>query len=124
MTFVIFLAVTVLTGFFFYKKPKRLAVKSFPTEWQSLLKEHVRFYRDLPKERQTEFRLRIMQFLSEVYIESVQFEITNLDKLLVASSAVIPVFGFKEWHYYNLSGVLLYPDYFDEDLQFAESSKT
>jgi len=124
MIFVIFLAVAVLTGFFFYKKPKRLAVESFPAEWQSLLEEHVKFYRELSKEKQPEFRQRIMLFLSEVYIEGVQLEINDLDKLLVACSAVIPVFGFKEWHYFNLSGVLLYPDYFDEDLQFADSAKS
>ena len=46
------------------------------------------------------------------------------DKILVASSAVIPVFGFKEWHYYNLSSVLLYPDYFNEDLEFADTAKS
>ena len=123
MVFVIFLVVAVAAGFFLYKKPKNKAVTGFPAQWQSLLEENVHFYRELPAERQPEFRQRIMQFLSEVYIEGVQMELTDLDKLLVASSAVIPVFGFKEWHYSNLSGVLLYPDYFDEDLQFADSDK-
>lgn len=87
------------------------------------MEEHVRFYRNLPKEKQPEFRQRILQFLSEVYIDGVQIEITDLDKLLIASSAVIPVFGFKEWHYFNLTGVLLYPDYFDEDMEFADTDK-
>jgi Mlc titration factor MtfA (ptsG expression regulator) len=123
MIFVIFLVVAVIAGFYFYKSPKRSKVGSFLAEWEGLLQNHVRFYRELPKERQPEFRQRIMQFLSEVYIEGVQVEVTDLDKLLVACSAVIPVFGFKEWHYFNLSGVLLYPDYFDEDLEFADSAK-
>ena len=48
-----------------------------------------------------------MQFLGEVYIDGVQFELQELDKVLIAASAVIPVFGFKEWHYTNLSGILL-----------------
>jgi hypothetical protein len=38
---------------------------------------------------------------------------------LIVVSAVIPVFGFKEWHYTNLSGILLYPDNFNEDMQFG-----
>lgn len=46
-------------------------------------------------------------------------ELQELDKILIAASAVIPVFGFKEWHYTNLSGILLYPDNFNEDMQFS-----
>jgi Mlc titration factor MtfA (ptsG expression regulator) len=123
MFFVAFLVIAVFTGFYFYKNSKPKAVTSFPAEWERLLEEHVRFYRNLPAAKQPEFRARILQFMGEVYIDGVDTEITDLDKLLIASSAVIPVFGFKEWHYYNLTGVLLYPDYFDEDLQFADTDK-
>lgn len=123
MFFAIFLIGAVIAGFFFYKSSKPKAVKSFPAEWELLLEEHVRFYRNLPKEKQPEFRKRILQFLGETYIDGVGLEITDLDRLLIASSAVIPIFGFKEWHYYNLTGVLLYPDYFDEDMQFANTDK-
>ena len=42
-------------------------------------------------------------------------EVTDLDRLLVAAGAVIPVFGFPEWRYYNLSEVLLYRDRFNAD---------
>lgn len=123
MILVIFLVAAVFAGFYFYEKSKPKEVKSFPAGWESLLQEHVHFYRNLPAEKQPEFRKRIMEFLSEVYIDGVQLEINDLDKLLIASSAVIPVFGFKEWHYSNLTGVLLYPDYFDEDMQFADTDK-
>lgn len=57
-----------------------------------------------------------MLFLSEVYIDTVKLELEELDKILIAASAVIPVFGFEEWHYTNLSGILLYPDKFNEDM--------
>ena len=123
MVFAIFLVVAVAAGFFLYKKPKNIAVTAFPEQWQNLLEENVHFYRELAKERQPEFRQRIVAFLGEVYIEGVNTEITDLDKILIASSAVIPVFGFKEWHYFNLSGVLLYPDNFNDDLEFANTAK-
>jgi Mlc titration factor MtfA (ptsG expression regulator) len=123
MYFIIFLAVAVVAGVYFYKSSKPKVVKTFPAEWESLLQEHVRFYRSLPKEKQPEFSQRILQFLGEVYVDGVDTEITDLDKLLIACSAVIPVFGFTEWHYFNLTGVLLYPDYFDEDMQFANTDK-
>lgn len=123
MFFAIFLIAAIIAGVYFYKNSRPKVVESFSPEWENLLREHVRFYRDLSAEKRPEFRRRILEFLSEVYIDGVQIEINDLDKLLIASSAVIPVFGFKEWHYYNLTGVLLYPDYFDEDMQFADTDK-
>lgn len=124
MIFVVFLVVAVITGFLLYKKPKKGNVQAFPAKWKKLVQKHVLFYRELPAKRQPEFRRRMMQFLSEVYIEGVKTDITDLDKVLIASSAVIPVFGFKEWHYKNLSGILLYPDYFNNDLEFADTAES
>ncbi len=103
----------------FYRKAKRRRVQPFPYHWHKLLLENVLYYRNLSKGRQLVFQQRMMQFLSEVYIEGVQFELEELDKILIVVSAVIPVFGFKEWHYTNLSGILLYPDNFNEDMQFG-----
>ncbi|MEY8021312.1 zinc-dependent peptidase [Muriicola sp. SD30] len=45
-------------------------------------------------------------------------ELQDLDRIRIAASAVIPVFGFKEWHYTNLTGILLCPDHFNEILEF------
>ncbi len=118
MGFVIFLVVAVIAGFAMYKWPKSRVVEPFPKQWKKLLEKNVNFYRELPKKRRPEFHKRIMQFLSEVYIEGVGIEITDLDKIFIACSAVIPVFGFKEWRYNNLNTVLLYPDYFNDELQF------
>ncbi len=88
-----------------------------------MIKE-VAFYRLLSVAEQRRFQKRIMQFLSEIYIDSVSLEITELDTVLIASSAVIPVFAFKDWHYATLSAVILYPDNFNEDFQFSDKSKS
>ena len=101
---------------------KRRVVK-FPKHWHPILVENVHFYADLSNEEQERFQLRMMVFLSEVYIDTVKIKLTELDKILVAASSVIPVFGFKEWHYSTLSGVLLYPDTFNDDLQFDNKHK-
>ncbi|SDD90802.1 hypothetical protein SAMN05421636_102288 [Pricia antarctica] len=90
----------------------------FPKHWHSLLEKNVLFYHNLSKGRQVVFQQRMMQFLSEVYIDGVQLELQELDKILIAASAIIPIFGFEEWHYTNLSGILLYSDYFNGDLEF------
>ncbi|MDB2462835.1 zinc-dependent peptidase, partial [Algibacter sp.] len=39
--------------------------------------------------------------------------------VLLAASAVIPVFYFDNWQYSNLSTVLIYPDNFNKDLEFV-----
>ena len=107
MVYLIFLAAVVLVWLYFYIKSKRRTIEPFPEHWHALLEEHVLFYRNLLKKRQPEFRQRIMKFLAAGYIDGVETESTDLKKLLVACSAVIPVFGLKEWRYDNLSGVLL-----------------
>lgn len=121
MAFYIALGVFAIVGIYIFISTKRRPVGTFPKEWQSLLTKNVAYYRNLAPGRQAAFRKRMMQFLSEVYIDGVGTTVTDLDRILIAASAVIPVFGFKEWHYYNLSGVLLYPDHFNEELEFADN---
>ncbi|AXG73006.1 peptidase [Flavobacterium arcticum] len=124
MEFYISLGAFLLLGVYIYKNTKRQTVQPFPAAWHNLLLDNVIYYRKLPKDKQIVFQQRIMKFLSEVYIDGVELEITDLDKILIASSAVIPVFGFDDWHYNNLSGVLLYPDYFNKDLDFADTAES
>ena len=51
------------------------------------------------------------------YMDDETSRLTHFDNPL-------PVFGFEEWHYTNLSGILLYPDYFNADMQFNGKAKT
>ena len=52
-------------------------------------------------------------FLQKVIITAVNTNITDADKILVAASAVIPMFAFKGWEYPHLDEVLLYNDHFN-----------
>lgn len=124
MVYILIFVVILLFVVHFYRIAKRQGVKPFPEHWHKLLMENVLYYQNLSKDRQLVFQQRMMQFVSEVYIDGVEFELEELDKILVAASAVIPVFGFKEWHYTNLSGILLYPDNFNEDMQFGSKDKS
>ena len=94
-----------------------------PSHWNELLKENVLFYSKLNEKDRLHFKKRIQFFLSYVEIEAVDFELEDLDILLVASSAVIPVFGFDKWKYPNLKTVIIYPDYFNYNLEFHEGAK-
>lgn len=90
---------------------------SIPKEQEivSILNKHVLFYRRLSTEDQALFKRRLLDFLSRVSIEGVQTEVNNVDRILVASGALIPIFSFPTWHYPNLTNILLYPGNFDEN---------
>ncbi|WP_394749628.1 M90 family metallopeptidase [Spongiimicrobium salis] len=112
----------LLLFFLFRLRKKEASPLPFPSEWHQLLLDHVHFYRKLADSKQRLFQKRMMQFLSEVHIDSVQFELEDLDRVLIAASAVIPVFGFPEWQYTNLTGIIVYPDHFNENLEFGDKA--
>ena len=124
MYFLLALAAVIL--FFVLRSPKKPSGKGISLsdeEINSNLSENVLFYKKLNEADQVAFIERTKTFLNEVYIEGVNVTITDLDKLLVASSAIIPVFNFPDWRYSNLSGVLLYPDNFNSDLGYSSKEK-
>lgn len=95
-------------------------IADFPEEWHPVLLQNVLFYKKLTVPQQKAFQKRMMVFLSQTHIEAVQFKLEVIDTIFVAASAVIPVFNFKAWHYTNLKTVLIYPDYFNANLNFEK----
>jgi len=83
----------------------------------------VTFYQKLDNIGKDRFEQMIADFLAETNIEGVGTEITSLDRVLIASSAVIPIFGFPEWKYQNLTNIILYPDTFDKEYQFEGGNR-
>ncbi len=113
--FIIFLIVMPIIALLIWRrKSTRSTTVILSDDFRSLLNENVSHYSKLNDADKLRFEERIKDFLSYVRIHGVNIEITELDKLLVASSAVIPAFGF-DWHYYNLTDVLLYADTFNMD---------
>ncbi|WP_025740511.1 M90 family metallopeptidase [Aquimarina pacifica] len=114
----IFLGLLAFLGYVI-KTTQPKPVADFPKHWHAILDNHVLYYKKLSPDEQLRFQKKMMHFLNEVIIEGVHLTIVETDTILIAASAVIPIFGFDQWQYTNLSTVLLYPDYFDEDLQFT-----
>jgi hypothetical protein len=110
--------VTAAALYFFVFRETDSRTVTHPEIWDGLLLKHVEFYKNLSSRSKKRFRDRMMFFLEKTYVESVAFELEELYTVLVAASAVIPIFKFKEWYYENLSGVIIYPDNFNEDLEF------
>ena len=109
----ILIMVFVIVFIALYKKPHRKI--QLPDGYKDLLAAHIIFYRNLESEDKIRFERKLEDFLGYIQITGVQTEVNDLDRLLVASSAVIPIFGFTEWRYYNLSEVLLFKDRFNSD---------
>jgi len=86
-----------------------------PENYRELLHDYVRFYRQLNEEDKLKFEKRVEQFLSAVKITGVNAVVEDLDRLLIASGAIIPVYAISDWQYINLHEVLLYPGTFNED---------
>jgi Mlc titration factor MtfA (ptsG expression regulator) len=70
------------------------------------------------------FERDVLRFLSNARITGIQTEVDITDKLLVASSAAIPVFGFPDWDYTFLDEVLLYPGSFDSKYSINSREET
>ncbi len=124
MSILLVFVLLLIFAIYSFSKMKRKDIAPFPSHWHPILLDKVLFYEKLSKPDQYVFQKRMMLFLSEVNIDGVSIEVEELDEILISASAIIPVFGFKTWHYNNLSGIILYPDTFNEDLQFSEQGKS
>ena len=109
--------VAILYTVRFLQKKKVTVTDPVPAALKKILTEQVPFYRQLNAGRQTEFEERATAFLTQVKITGVKTKVEDLDRVLIASSAVIPIFNFPGWEYRNLHEVLLYPDSFDHEFE-------
>lgn len=122
MLYIIFFAVVALLIYLVWK-PKQRVIKPFPAHWEELLEKNVSYYRHLSADKKKIFQERMMHFLGGIKITGVQLQVEELDEVLVAASAVIPVFGFDEWEYTHIDEVLLYPTTFNHSFQFDDQAE-
>ncbi len=96
---------------------RRQRIKNFklPATTHDYLLAHVAFYKALSDDKRIEFDERVRDFLARTAVTGIGIEITETDKVLVAASAIIPIFSFPDWRYNNISEVLLYKGTFDKE---------
>ncbi len=75
------------------------------------------FYNSLSEEEQIRFEYKVQEFLLNCRITGIKTTVDKTDKVLVASSAVIPIFAFGDWKYSNIDEVLLYPSMFNDKFE-------
>ena len=111
---IILIAMSLFGVFFYFILKKKKAVKEildapFSKEWEELLIKDVQFYKELSVKDKIRFQTKIKRFIGTTTITGVKdLEVTDELKLLVACSAIIPVFKFDGWEYVNLSEVIIY----------------
>ena len=123
MIITIIVAICIALGIYSYQKSNSKKKVIDPNELADLLLLHVSFYKKLNDVDRKVFIKKVNIFLKGIYIDSVEFKLENLDIVLVAASAIIPVFYFKNWEYNNLSTVIIYPDNFNKDLKFSGKNR-
>jgi Mlc titration factor MtfA (ptsG expression regulator) len=94
----------------------------FPPEWEAVLQQEVLFFRVLDPAGQQLFRRQLKVFLGEKNIVGIRVEIDTTTRVLAAASAIIPIFGFPDWEWDQISEVLIYPDRFDGDFEFGDGA--
>lgn len=122
MVFILVLVILIIVVFAFNKK-RRNATKwkvpntPFPVDWRVLLNSNISYYSSLTDAEKKRFEYKVQEFLLNCKITGVKTDIHTIDKILVAASAVIPIFGFDTWRYHNLHEVFIYPTMFNENFE-------
>lgn len=119
--FVLGLIVIIILFVFSIRRAKEIF--SLPENYKDLLTDYVKFYRQLDEEGKEMFEQRVGQFLSAVQITGVNAVAEDIDRILIAAGAVIPVYAIPDWQYVNLHEVLLYPGAFNEDFDQEGSDR-
>ena len=112
---IILIVALTLGAFLYYDNKKRTHKYQPPAATTQLLEENVSFYQNLSPADKLSFESRIKDFLEHTTIRGVDVEVDDLDRILVAASAIILIFPFPDWKYNNISEVLLYKGTFTKD---------
>lgn len=115
--------VIILIILFVFRVSMVKEIVLLPENYREMLNDYVKFYRQLSEEDKVKFEKRAEQFLSAVKITGVNAEVEDLDRLLIASGAIIPVFSISDWQYINLHEVLVYPGTFNHDFEQSGSDR-
>ncbi len=121
---VLVFVITIIVLLIIYLKKKnawKIPNSDFPDYYRVILSENVIFYNNLSEEEKKRFEYKIQEFLLNCRISGIKTQVEETDKILIASSAVIPIFEFPEWKYLNLDEVLLYPGSFNTNFEINSS---
>jgi Mlc titration factor MtfA (ptsG expression regulator) len=120
--FFVFLLIVIIILIVFKIRREKIIIP-LPENYKELLNDYVKFYQQLDEQGKERFEKRIEQFLFAVQITGVNAIVEDLDLILIAAGAIIPVYTIPDWQYINLHEVLLYPGAFNEDFDQGGSDR-
>ena len=100
--------------------PQQALPIEMPAEHRAFLQQAVGFYRELTPQEQTRFQHRCLSFIYATEFIGHNLEVSEQDKLLIASGSVILAWGFERWHYVKVDTVILVDRAFSEASLFDQ----
>ncbi len=119
------LVVALAAGLLYYvlREEPMGPLPEFRKQWRRLLRQEVTFYKTLSRKEKKRFQKRMRYFFQRVTITGIDTEVTELDRVLVAASGLIPTFGFEQWNQYpKLREVLIYATTFNRETFATEGT--
>ena len=103
------------------RRRRAILREPFPSEWEAVLQREVAFFRVLDAPAQRRFRRHLQVFLGEKRITGIGARVDATTRVLAAASGIIPIFGFPDWEWDQISEVLVYPSRFDGEFEFGDT---
>lgn len=100
--------------------PEPLPAIEITDQQRDILAAKVSFYANLAPAEKRIFEQRCITFIDATEFIGHNIEISDSDRLLVASGSVILAWGFKQWHYVKVDTVYLVPGSFSENSEFKQ----
>jgi len=119
----VFVAIVIAIIVYNARRKKSITAFVLPANAGEILESHVNFYKELSATDKKVFEERVRDFLARTAVNGVEIQVTDTDRLLVAASAIIPIFSFPDWRYNNISEVLLYKGTFDTNYKTKGSAR-
>ncbi len=118
-----FFVSALLFRFLTRKDRRRAALRKqpFPPAWETILQQEVPFFQALDEAEKNRFREEVRIFLSEKRITGIKTSVDDRVRVLVAASAIIPIFGFPGWEWTQIHEVLIYPMSFSEEYEIGKT---
>jgi Mlc titration factor MtfA (ptsG expression regulator) len=102
------------------RRRRKILSQPFPPAWEEVLQREVIFFRALEPAAQVRFRRELQVFIGEKLITGIKTQVDDTTRVLAAASAIIPIFGFPEWEWDQISEVLIYPSRFNDEFAFGD----
>ncbi len=103
------------------RRRRAILNQPFPPAWEAVLQREVVFFRALDPADQERFRRQLQVFLGEKHVTGIRMPLDATTRVLAGASAVIPIFGFPDWEWDQITEVLVYPNRFDGEFQFGDA---